>query len=67
MTTASAPEDVLPFFLCDSVIKGFGRGSKELGIPTGTFFTRFFLFAKKFSHLHLAILSSLKSTILFRF
>jgi FAD synthase len=24
----------LPFFLCDRVIKGFGRGSKQLGIPT---------------------------------
>jgi len=24
----------LPFYLCDKVIKGFGRGSKQLGIPT---------------------------------
>ncbi len=25
----------LPFYLCDEVVKGFGRGSKQLGIPTG--------------------------------
>ena len=26
-----------PLFLCGAVSKGFGRGSKDLGIPTGTF------------------------------
>jgi hypothetical protein len=26
----------MPFFLKGKVIKGFGRGSKQLGIPTGT-------------------------------
>ena len=25
----------LPHFSCGEVVKGFGRGSKELGIPTG--------------------------------
>lgn len=24
-----------PFFVSGKIIKGFGRGSKELGIPTG--------------------------------
>ena len=26
----------LPYFTAGEVVKGFGRGSKELGIPTGT-------------------------------
>ena len=26
---------ILPCFVCGTIIKGFGRGSKELGIPTG--------------------------------
>lgn len=25
----------LPFCLCGRIVKGFGRGSKDLGIPTG--------------------------------
>jgi FAD synthase len=25
----------LPYFTVGKVVKGFGRGSKELGIPTG--------------------------------
>jgi len=25
----------LPYFMRGEVVKGFGRGSKELGIPTG--------------------------------
>ena len=25
----------LPYFVTGEVVKGFGRGSKELGIPTG--------------------------------
>jgi riboflavin kinase len=29
------PEATFPIFLKGPVIKGFGRGSKELGIPTG--------------------------------
>jgi len=29
----------LPFFLRGLVVSGFGRGSKELGIPTGDFFS----------------------------
>lgn len=27
----------LPYFCRGEVVKGFGRGSKELGIPTGEF------------------------------
>ena len=27
----------LPHFCSGKVVKGFGRGSKDLGIPTGTF------------------------------
>ena len=30
------PEAPFPVYLKGEVIKGFGRGSKELGIPTGT-------------------------------
>jgi len=30
------PEPPFPVYLKGKVIKGFGRGSKELGIPTGT-------------------------------
>ena len=33
-TDAAALGERLPFFLLDNVIKGFGRGSKQLGIPT---------------------------------
>jgi len=29
------PEAPFPVYLKGKVIKGFGRGSKELGIPTG--------------------------------
>lgn len=25
----------LPFFACGEIVSGFGRGSKDLGIPTG--------------------------------
>jgi hypothetical protein len=31
-----SPEAPFPIYLKGPVIKGFGRGSKELGIPTGT-------------------------------
>ncbi|XP_037949972.1 putative riboflavin kinase [Teleopsis dalmanni] len=27
----------LPFFACGRIIRGFGRGSKELGIPTANY------------------------------
>ena len=27
----------LPFYAVGQVVKGFGRGSKELGIPTGNY------------------------------
>lgn len=27
----------LPHFAAGSIVKGFGRGSKELGIPTGMY------------------------------
>ncbi|KAK6184880.1 hypothetical protein SNE40_007242 [Patella caerulea] len=30
-------EQVLPYFAQGEVVKGFGRGSKELGIPTANF------------------------------
>lgn len=29
------PENPYPYTLEGTVVKGFGRGSKELGIPTG--------------------------------
>ncbi len=29
--------DALPYFTRGTVVKGFGRGSKELGIPTGEY------------------------------
>ncbi|KAK7095957.1 riboflavin kinase-like [Littorina saxatilis] len=32
-----ANTDCLPFFVEGEVVKGFGRGSKELGIPTANF------------------------------
>ena len=32
---ADSPEQPYPIYLKGPVIKGFGRGSKELGIPTG--------------------------------
>jgi len=25
----------LPIYACGEIVRGFGRGSKELGIPTG--------------------------------
>lgn len=28
-------QDGLPFYVSGEIVKGFGRGSKELGIPTG--------------------------------
>lgn len=28
-----------PFTVCGVVVHGFGRGSRELGIPTGTYVT----------------------------
>ena len=31
----SANSGVLPYFTAGKVVKGFGRGSKEIGIPTG--------------------------------
>src|SRR5579862_474973 len=33
-----SPEPPYPIYLKGPVIKGFGRGSKELGIPTGTIY-----------------------------
>lgn len=27
--------EILPHFAAGKIIKGFGRGSKELGVPTG--------------------------------
>jgi hypothetical protein len=30
------PQEPYPLKLAGTVVKGFGRGSKELGIPTGT-------------------------------
>lgn len=30
-----APQEPYPLKLTGTVVKGFGRGSKELGIPTG--------------------------------
>ena len=34
---------VLPFFQTGKVVKGFGRGSKEIGIPTGEFFSSLYI------------------------
>ena len=34
---------VFPFFVQGKVVKGFGRGSKQLGIPTGSLFILYFL------------------------
>ena len=34
-------ENILPHFAKGKVVKGFGRGSKELGIPTGISFKYF--------------------------
>lgn len=39
MTTANVIRRHLPHFASGPVIKGFGRGSKELGIPTGNSYT----------------------------
>lgn len=33
-------EKILPYFSRGVVVKGFGRGSKQLGIPTGNKFMR---------------------------
>ena len=30
-------DGVLPYFETGQVVKGFGRGSKEIGVPTGTY------------------------------
>lgn len=32
----------LPHFAVGPIVKGFGRGSKELGIPTGTIYLEIF-------------------------
>lgn len=33
----STKENGLPFYASGLVVKGFGRGSKDLGIPTGQY------------------------------
>ena len=35
MNQNSVGDGVLPYYVTGEVVKGFGRGSKELGIPTG--------------------------------
>ena len=37
MTSEGVQDSVLPYCTCGRVVKGFGRGSKELGIPTGMY------------------------------
>jgi len=37
ITGPDSPAPPFPIYLKGPVIKGFGRGSKDLGIPTGTF------------------------------
>ena len=37
LTISTAMESYLPVFAHGEVIRGFGRGSKELGIPTANF------------------------------
>lgn len=29
-------KNLLPFYIAGEIVRGFGRGSKELGCPTGT-------------------------------
>lgn len=36
--TRNMSSSVLPLFIQGEVVKGFGRGSKELGCPTGKLF-----------------------------
>jgi FAD synthase len=36
MLTRSMTMKGLPYFTAGKVVEGFGRGSKDLGIPTGT-------------------------------
>lgn len=35
------PSKPFPFALQGTVVKGYGRGSKQLGIPTGNYFFTF--------------------------
>lgn len=35
--TQQINKNKLPFYASGIVVKGFGRGSKDLGIPTGSF------------------------------
>ena len=37
MMNGEVPGSALPYFVCGEVVKGFGRGSKQLGIPTGEY------------------------------
>ena len=45
-------KSVLPYFTQGTVIKGFGRGSKALGIPTGIniAFVNFIYFSLNFAN-----------------
>lgn len=44
---SSSPETPYPIPVSGTVVKGFGRGSKELGIPTGITYIYFFFFGDK--------------------
>lgn len=41
---ATKSHKCLPFFAKGIVVKGFGRGSKDLGIPTGEYYFLIILF-----------------------
>lgn len=38
---ANKMSKILPHFASGKIVKGFGRGSKELGIPTGNYLRNF--------------------------
>lgn len=41
---ANKMSKILPHFASGKIVKGFGRGSKDLGIPTGIFFNKHLIY-----------------------